>query len=86
MRYSRFAVAKYSASPIGAGAATQEAMPRRAWACTSISGLKIDVDTKNDVVTLSGTVPTAAEKRRAVDVAKATEGVKSVVDNLKVGK
>jgi hyperosmotically inducible protein len=53
---------------------------------TSISGLKIDVDTKNDVVTLNGTVPTAAEKRRAVEVAKATDGVKSVVDNLKVGK
>jgi hyperosmotically inducible periplasmic protein len=53
---------------------------------TSISGLKIDVDTKNDVVTLSGTVPTAAEKRRAVEVAKATDGVKSVIDNLKVGK
>ena len=53
---------------------------------TSISGLKIDVDTKNDVVTLSGTVPSAAEKRHAVDVAKATDGVKSVVDNLKVGK
>jgi hyperosmotically inducible protein len=53
---------------------------------TAISGLKIDVDTKNDVVTLSGTVPTAAEKRKAVEVAKATDGVKSVVDNLKVGK
>lgn len=53
---------------------------------TSISGLKIDVDTKGDVVTLSGTVPTAAEKRKAVEVAKATDGVKSVVDNLKVGK
>jgi hyperosmotically inducible periplasmic protein len=53
---------------------------------TSVSGLKIDVDTKNDVVTLSGTVPSAAEKRRAVEVARATDGVKSVVDNLKVGK
>ena len=53
---------------------------------TSISGLKIDVDTKADVVTLSGTVPSATEKRHAVDVAKATDGVKSVVDNLKVGK
>ena len=53
---------------------------------TSISGLKIDVDTKHDVVTLSGTVPTAAEKRKAVEVARATDGVKSVVDNLKVGK
>jgi osmotically-inducible protein OsmY len=74
-----------------AGAAVGDAaltakVKTRFLADTSISGLKIDVDTKNDVVTLSGTVPTAAEKRRAVDVAKATEGVKSVVDNLKVGK
>ena len=53
---------------------------------TAISGLKIDVDTKDDVVTLSGTVPSAAEKRKAVEVAKATDGVKSVIDNLKVGK
>jgi hyperosmotically inducible protein len=52
---------------------------------TAISGLKIDVDTKDNVVTLSGTVPTAAEKRRAVEVARDTDGVKSVVDRLKVG-
>jgi hyperosmotically inducible protein len=52
---------------------------------TTISGLKIDVDTKDNVVTLSGTVPTAAEKRRAVEVARDTDGVKSVVDRLKVG-
>jgi hyperosmotically inducible protein len=53
---------------------------------TDISGLKIDVDTKDHVVTLTGTVPSAAEKRRAVAVAKETDGVKSVVDHLKVGK
>jgi hyperosmotically inducible periplasmic protein len=53
---------------------------------TSISGLKIDVDTTNHVVTLTGTVPTAAEKTRAVAVAKGTDGVKSVIDRLKVGK
>ncbi len=52
---------------------------------SSIAGLKIDVDTKDNVVTLSGTVASAAEKRRAVEVARATEGVKSVVDRLKVG-
>jgi hyperosmotically inducible periplasmic protein len=74
-----------------AGAAVGDAaltakMKTKFLADTSISGLKIDVDTKNDVVTLSGTVPTAAEKRKAVDVARATDGVKSVVDNLKVGK
>ncbi len=52
---------------------------------SSIAGLKIDVDTKDNVVTLSGTVASAAEKRRAVEVARETDGVKSVVDRLKVG-
>lgn len=51
-----------------------------------ISGLKIDVDSNNGVVTLTGTVPTAAEKALALKVAKDTDGVKSVVDRLKVGK
>ena len=51
-----------------------------------ISGLKIDVDSNNGVVTLTGTVSTAAEKALAVKTAKATEGVKSVVDHLKVVK
>ena len=51
---------------------------------TDISGLRIDVDTKNGVVTLNGDVRTAAEKQRALQMARDTEGVKSVVDNLKV--
>lgn len=53
---------------------------------TGVSGLRIDVDTKDGVVTLTGTVPTAAEKQRALELAKATDGVKSVVDRLKVEK
>jgi hyperosmotically inducible periplasmic protein len=53
---------------------------------TTIAGLKIDVDTKDNVVTLSGTVSSAAEKRHAVEVARATDGVKSVVDRLTVGR
>jgi hyperosmotically inducible protein len=52
---------------------------------TSIAGLKIDVDTKDNVVTLTGIVPTEADKTHAVEVAQQTEGVKSVVDKLKVG-
>ena len=38
------------------------------------------------VVTLTGTVRTAAEKKKAIAIAKDTDGVKSVVDRLKVGK
>lgn len=53
---------------------------------TDVPGLKIDVDTKAGVVTLTGTVATPSEKRHAVELAKATEGVKSVVDRLKVEK
>ena len=46
------------------------------------STMNVDVD--NEVVTLSGTVASAAQKTKAVQVAKAVEGVKSVKDTLKV--
>lgn len=44
----------------------------------------INVDVVNDVVTLKGTVGTAAEKASAEKVAKEIEGVKSVKNELKV--
>jgi osmotically-inducible protein OsmY len=51
-----------------------------------VSGLKIDVDSKNGVVTLTGTVRTAAEKTAALALAKETDGVKTVVDRLKINR
>jgi osmotically-inducible protein OsmY len=51
---------------------------------TKVGGLKIDVDTKDNVVTLTGTVNSAAEKAEAIRLAKTTTGVKSVVDKLVV--
>jgi hyperosmotically inducible periplasmic protein len=44
----------------------------------------IDVDTANGAVTLNGTVASPAGKARAVAIAKATDGVKGVTDNLRV--
>lgn len=44
----------------------------------------IDVDTNNGVVTLTGTVASDAGRTRAVAIAKATDGVKSVTDRLRV--
>lgn len=44
----------------------------------------IDVDVANDVVTLRGTVETAAQKAKAEQVAKGIDGVKSVKNELKV--
>jgi len=49
-----------------------------------LSGSNIDVDVKNGVVTLQGTVPNEAARSRAIAVAKANDGVKNVVDQLKI--
>lgn len=47
-----------------------------------VGPLHLDVDTRGGVVTLSGTVPTAAARARAGDVAKSVKDVKSVNDQL----
>jgi len=52
----------------------------------SVEGMKIDVDTQNGVVFLNGVVETEEQKRRAIELARNTEGVQSVEDNLKVGR
>jgi hyperosmotically inducible protein len=49
-----------------------------------ISAFAVNVDTKDQVVTLSGEYDTQAHAERAVAVATAVEGVKSVVNHLKV--
>jgi hyperosmotically inducible periplasmic protein len=51
---------------------------------TTVSALKIDVDTSDGVVTLTGEVATQAEKDQALRLARETEGVKSVTDRLTV--
>lgn len=52
---------------------------------TAVQALKIDVDTKDGVVTLTGTVPSRAEVDRAMMLARDTDGVKRVVNKLHVG-
>jgi hyperosmotically inducible protein len=49
-----------------------------------VKALKIDVDTKDRVVTLKGTVQSPAEEARALEIARATKGVASVVDEISV--
>lgn len=44
----------------------------------------ITIDTNNHVVTLKGTVVSAAAKKRAADIARGTEGVERVVDEVVV--
>jgi hyperosmotically inducible periplasmic protein len=50
---------------------------------SDLSALKIDVDSKNGVVTLSGSAPDASAKERATEIAKNVKDVKSVENQLK---
>jgi hyperosmotically inducible periplasmic protein len=51
---------------------------------SSLADLSIDVSTRENVVTLSGAVPSQTEKHRAIELARETEGVRSVVDRLRI--
>lgn len=50
----------------------------------ALGDTEIKVDVKNNVVTLSGTAPTTTARTRALTVAREVEGVKRVVNNVKV--
>lgn len=45
---------------------------------------KIDVDTKDDVVTLSGSVQSETARAQAVEIVRATPGVRQLKDEIKV--
>jgi hyperosmotically inducible periplasmic protein len=53
-------------------------------AADEVSGTAINVDTKDGMVTLNGTVKSQMEADKAVARAKAIEGVKNVTSKLKV--
>jgi hyperosmotically inducible periplasmic protein len=48
------------------------------------SAIKIGVDTTHGVVTLSGVVPTEREKAKAEQLARSTEGITQVINNITI--
>jgi len=52
----------------------------------TVEAREINVSTRDRVVTLRGVVASARERDRAVLLARETEGVKSVKDELRIGK
>ena len=81
------AEAKEAKSSIGQGANDLWIWTKTRAALTAVDELRdstINVDVTNDVVTLKGTVGTAAQKDAAVKTAKGIEDVKDVKDMLKV--
>jgi hypothetical protein len=49
-----------------------------------VKAYQVDVTTQNNVVTLTGDVETTAAKEQAVRIARQTEGVRDVIDRLRV--
>jgi hypothetical protein len=52
----------------------------------TVKAYKVDVDTQNKVVTLSGEVDTQAQREHAVLIARNTKGVSDVIDQLRVSQ
>lgn len=50
-----------------------------------VAAINIDVDTNEGVVTLSGRVESQFQKDEAGRIARTTDGVRSVINNLSVG-
>ena len=68
---------------LGEGALTTKIKSKMALDDT-VKALSIDVDTKGTVVTLSGVVRSEAERTKAVQLARETDGVTEVVNRLVV--
>jgi hypothetical protein len=50
----------------------------------TVKAYQVNVDTSNHVVTLKGDVNTSVAKERAVEIARTTDGVRDVIDQLRV--
>ena len=74
----------YGQGDAAADAATTAAVKTKLLGDTKVGGLGIDVDTKDNVVTLTGKVRSTGERDEAIRLARTTTGVKNVVNHLTI--
>ena len=82
----RVAVGAATAQEAAAAAALTSKIKAKMALDDRVAAATIDVDTSGSVVTLSGRVSSAAERDRALALARETDGVTSVVDRLTVSR
>ena len=73
------------AGPVAADAAITARVKAKLAADPEVAAVHIDVDTLDGVVTLSGRVESSAVRDEADKLARGTEGVRELVNNLIVG-
>jgi len=84
-KYSR--EAKESGRKVGSGASDGWLWVKARYDLATVNDLRdstINVDVENGVVTLTGTVPTAAQRTKAEQTAKSVDGVTAVKNMIKV--
>jgi len=79
------AAANQAQTALESGAITAKIKSKMALDDT-LEAMRIDVDTSRGIVTLTGTVDTEAQRQRALQLARETDGVRQVVDKLSVRK
>jgi hyperosmotically inducible periplasmic protein len=77
--------ADHAAAVLSAGALTAKIKAKMALDDT-VHARSVDVSTSGHVVTVSGTVKSAAERDRVIQLAKETAGVTQVIDHLTVAR
>jgi hyperosmotically inducible protein len=75
-----------AAGPLTNDVSITAAVKAKLLADPDTSGLRIDVDTKDQIVTLTGNVESQAEKKEALQITQSIEGVKSVTDRMTVAR
>jgi len=73
-----------SAKVVAGDASISTAIKTKLLANRYINGFKIDVDTYDSVVTMTGTVNSNFSKEHALNVANKTRGVAKVIDKISV--
>ena len=77
------AAAQAQATP-GANQTTADAVASSLRQSPALSGYRIEIESRNGVVTLTGAVATPAQRAEAVARAKAAPGVRRVSDQLSI--
>jgi hyperosmotically inducible protein len=82
--FAAAAVALWSVACSQTDAGITTAIKTKLAADDEVKAYQIDVDTKDKVVTLNGTVDTPSARTRANEIARGQKGVSDVVDNINV--
>ena len=80
----RIAAGANEAQRLAASAALTAKIKSKMALDDTIRATRIDVDTSDGVVTLHGSVSSASQRERALQLARETDGVTSVVDRLEI--